>query len=196
MGWLRSDEQADFACPNAISHQLIVRSQEEKRLYEEWKNSPCKEKVLSYISNNYKTWLTTSCDQCDAIDFLKLPSYRGFIIHFMDIEHDCNEVTCLFDYLKERVLELGYKSYVSDEKLVPKSRWMERTERHYLKPLVSLKKNEKIEQRFGNINIELRFRDDEALHLKFTAATFHNCQFKNAEEFDELMNYITKTEVN
>ncbi len=183
--------QPEKGCAQPISHQLIQRSEEDEAEFLKWKETDCKEKILLYISKNYNTWQTTTCEQCDAIDFLKLPSFRGFVIHFMDLKYDCNEVKYLFDYLKEKVLTLGYKVQVSDERVFEKAKWLEKTERHYLKPVVKIKANEKIEQRFGNINIELKFRDDEPMHLKFAAATYHDCQFKNAEEFQELMKYIT-----
>ena len=118
-------------CTLPVSHQLIERSSADKIEFEKWKNSGCKEKILHYISQNYSTWQKTSCEQCDAIDFLKLPSFRGFVIHFMDLKHDCDEVKYLFDYLKEKVLELDYKVQVSDEKIFEKRKWLEKTERHF-----------------------------------------------------------------
>ncbi len=175
-----------------ISHGVLERHPDFNSHFEVWKQTGCHTKILNYISKNYNVWLQTSCEQCDAIDFLKLPSFRGFVIHFMDMDHNCSEVTYLSDYLKDKVLELDYKIQFADKRVFEKPRWLEKIERYYLKPVVSIKENEKIEQRFGNITIELKFRDEEPLHLKFSAATYHDCQFKNADEFKHLMAHITK----
>jgi hypothetical protein len=175
-----------------ISHELIKRSPEYMEGYHKWQNSKCQKDMLSYIVNNYKVWKNTPCEQCDAIDFLKMESFRGFVVHFMDLERDCAEVRHLFDYLKEQIRVLGYRSYVSDVKEFQRARWVEKVERHYLKPPLKASKNGKREQRFGNINIELLFRDGEPLHMKFSACTYQDHQFNEAEDFEELVLAMTK----
>ncbi len=188
--WLQPELLSGQSSCVPVSHRPIVRTEAEGDGLHQWRQSDCRSKALTYISDNFSIWKEKPCNQCDGIDFIKLPSYQGFIIHFMDLDHECGEVSHLFDYLKDRVLALGYKVQVSDERVFEKSKWRERIERHHLKPRVLYKQEEKMEQKFGNINIELRYRDNEPMHLKFAAATYFDCQYKNAEEFGQLMEHI------
>lgn len=176
---------------HSAHHELIERSEEELATYEKWKLSRCKDELLSYISQNFKVWKKTPCEQCDAIDFLTTKSFRGFVVHFMDLDKECNEVVCLFDYLKEKTLSLGYQSYLSDIRYFRKKRWKERIERHYLKPSIQFDEKGRQIQRFGNISIELLFRDEEPFHLKFSACFCKDNRFSIPEKFEDLIEFIT-----
>lgn len=190
-GWLNKEGLPANACSQPISHGLIHRTDEELQGFEKWKHSACRREMLNYIANNYKIWKNTPCEQCDGIDFLKMKTFDGFVVHFMDLDKDCDEVRHLFDYFKERIRSMGYVSYVSDIQEFQRVRWIEKVERHYLKPRLKRQLDEKREQRFGNINIELLFRDNEPLHMKFAACTYQDSQFEDAEDFDELVKVIT-----
>ena len=189
--WLNKEGLPVNSCTQPISHELIHRTDENLKEFEKWKLSPCRHEMLDYIANNYKIWKNTPCEQCDGIDFLKMKSFDGFIVHFMDLDKDCDEVRHLFDYLKQRIQSLGYVSYVSDVKEFEKTRWIEKVERHYLKPPLKREAEKKRKQRFGNINIELLFRDGEPLHMKFAACTYQDSQYEDAEDFGELVKTIT-----
>lgn len=190
--WMKQEGAQGHLCSQPISHQLIKRSPEYLQEYQRWTNSKCQKDMLAYIANNYKIWKNTPCEQCESIDFLKMKSFRGFVVHFMDLDRDCEEVRHLFDYLKNQIRQLGYRSYVSDIKEFQRARWIEKVERHYLKPPLTSNQNGKREQRFGNINIELLFRDEEPLHMKFSACTYQDSQFSEAEDFEELVVAMTK----
>lgn len=188
---LKKEGLQDNSCEQPITHELIHRTDEELQAFEKWKLSKCKQEMLNYISKNYKIWKNTPCEQCDGIDFLTMKSFDGFIVHFMDLERDCDEVRHLFDYLKERIRGLGYVPYVSDVKEFERIRWIEKVERHYLKPSLRNQTAGKRKQRFGNINIELLFRDGEPLHMKFAACTYQDSQFDDPENFEELVRVMT-----
>jgi hypothetical protein len=189
--WLAPNGKPEVpALPLPVRHELIKRSPTELNDYESWKRTNGPQKTLAYISKNYHTWLNTPCEQCQHIDFLCLPSSRGFVLHLMDTEQNGNEVTHLFDFLKEKVIALGYRSYVSDVRFFKRKRWTERNERHYLKPPPSFLQNGQNPQRFGNISIELRFRDNDPLHLKFCASSYQDHRFSSAEDFGTLMGHL------
>ncbi len=189
--WKKEELPHHSPCKEPLSHMLLKRTEGELESYFNWKDTKCHKDLLSYISQNYKVWKETPCEQCDGIDFIKMSSFRGFIVHFMDLDRDCSEVRHLFDYLKERIKMLGYRSYVSDVKEFQKTRWIEKVERHYLKPKLKFDDDGKQQQHFGNINIELLFRDEEPLHLKFSVCTYNDRQFTEARTFDDLLQLIT-----
>jgi len=189
--WLSGQGVESKPCQQPISHEVLERSAKEKLAYANWKDSSHRKKMLAYIGNNFRVWKKTPCEQCDGIDFLKMKSFDGFIVHLMDLDKDSEEVRHLFDYFKERIQALGYMVYTSDRRSFQRMRWVEQVERHYLKPRPNFEEGKKKNQLFGNINIELLFRDDEPLHLKFAACTYQDSQFSEAGDFEELVEAIT-----
>ena len=173
---------------------MIERTVDEQASYERWKNSIISKRLLNWLNEQYVQYLVNPDHLDEAIDFLNTPSSKGFVIHFRQTQYPKAEVTHLFDFLKEKVLELNYRSYVSDSRTYGKNSWVENLQRHYLKPPTNLRKppaaDEKFNQRFGNITIELLSRDDEIYHLKFSATGYRDHLFSEVEDFKGLMQGI------
>ena len=150
--------------------------------------------MLNWLNEQYVQFLVNPDHIDEAIDFLNTTSSKGFVIHFRQTRYPKSEVTHLFDLLKEKVLDLGYRSYVSDSRTYGKNEWVENLQRHYLKPPTNLRKavskDEKFDQRFGNITIELLTRDDQIFHLKFSATGYRDHLFSEVEDFRDLMQGI------
>ncbi len=123
----------------------------------------------------------------EAMDFLHTPSAKGFVIHFYKTNYNRQEVSHLFDFLKDQVKALNYKVQISDTRTYNRENWVETVERHYLKPRPGKDRKEKINQRFGNITIELLLRDDRVYQLKFQATAYRDHQYEEAEKFRDLM---------
>ncbi len=176
---------------NPTIHKLIKRSEKELADYEHWKNTLARRRMMDWLNNEYITYLTTPENIDKSIDFLNTPSSKGFAIHFSRTQYRVEEITHLFDFLKEKVKELSYRSYVSDTKTYPKNNFVETIQRHYLKPSLKLKsQGQKANQGFGNINIELLLRNDKVVNLKFSATSYRDHQFEEADDFNELMRLI------
>ena len=176
---------------NPTIHEVIQRSEEELINYEHWKNSLSSRRLMDWLFNEYVTFLSTPRNIDPAIDFLRTPSSKGFVIHFSKTNYRLGEITHLFDFLKEKVKQLPYRSYVSDTRSYPKNSFVETIHRHYLKPSLKLKiAGEKADQAFGNISIELLLRNDKVVNLKFSATSYRDHLFHEAGDFDDLMNHV------
>ncbi len=115
----------------------------------------------------------------------------GFAIHFHKTNYPIRDITHLFDFLKEQVRNIGYRSYTSNSRSYNRLDWVEQLDRHYLKPpIIFREKGELIDQRFGNITIELIYRNSKAFQLKFSATRYPDRVYKKADSFDELMGVI------
>ena len=172
-------------------HELIERSEEELGNYEQWKNSLAARRLLDWLKNEYFTYLTSPKNIDRSIDFLNTTSKKGFVIHFSNMQYRLEEVTFLFDYLKEKIKELPYRIYLSDTRTYPKNDFVETIHRHYLKPSLKLKAaGQKAGQAFGNITIELLLKNDKIVNLKFSATTYRDHQFEEAGDFNDLMKEI------
>jgi hypothetical protein len=172
-----------------VIHEVIERTEEELEGYKNWKETHSKQRLLDWLKDEYVNFLVNPQSTGDAIDFLNTPSSKGFVLHFYKTRYSNREVIYFFDYLKELILAIDYKSSLSDSRTYNRKDWIEKTDRHYLKPPTNLRNfgKEKFDQRFGNITIELIFRNDKIHLLKFSATTYQDRKYKEAEDFSVLM---------
>lgn len=181
-------QQVETSSPSQPAvHHLIERTPEQRLDYDRWKNSLIKRRLIAWIGEQYTIFRLAPDDIDEAVDFLQSPSSNGFIIHFHTTNYSRTEVTHLFDYLKEQVLQQGYRSQLSDLRTYSRPDWVETVERHYLKPPSQSRDAGKMDQRYGNITIELTLRDDRVYQLKFLANNYQDHLYQDAEEFRELM---------
>ncbi len=175
-----------------VIHEVIKRSEKELADYERWKETVGKRRFLDWLRSEHSNYKKDPHSTDAAIDFLNTPSTKGFVIHFYRMRYNNWEIIHFFDFLKEQVLALDYKSYLSDTRTYNRKDWVERTDRHYLKPPTNIRNPElgNFDQRFGNITIEIVFRNEKIYLLKFSASIYKDRLYKEAEEFDELLKAI------
>lgn len=181
----KESEQSSSTEP--VLHELIERSPEEGVFYEKWVGSMSRRWLLDWVLAEYKIYCNNPGDQTSSIDFLNTPSCKGFVIHFKDMNYKTGNVIHFFDYLKAQVKSTGYKSYMSDVRVYNRAHWVETVQRHYLKPPPSFMTDQLYVQRYGNITIELKLRDEELIHLRFNATRYNDRQYQSAEPFKQLM---------
>lgn len=173
----------------AFIHEVIQRTEAEKSDYEFWKKTFVKRQLVDWLNNQYSRYLMDANDIDEAIDFLNTTSSKGFVLHFKKMGYNKTEIIHFFDFLKERVLTLAYRSYTSDFRSYYKDNQVETTQRHYLKPRINFQSTtgQPSNQLFGNINIELLLRNEEPIQLKFSATSYNDRKFKKADHFEALM---------
>lgn len=171
-------------------HEEIIRGELEVQAYEEWKGSLDRHRLLNNLSDEYATYRIDARQVDKSIDFLDTPSMKGFVLHGRSGKYKRRDMIFLFDYLKEKVLQNSYTSYMSDRRTYKRDKQMETKERHYLKPRVQLDNKEKINQQFGNIRIELLYKDDVLINLQFSATGYSDHLFKDAADFKDLMSLL------
>jgi hypothetical protein len=180
-------ERAEDSSPaHPAIHELIERSAEDQLDYQQWKTTLSKQRLLDWLIDQYAVFLSDG-RQDRAIDFLDTPSSKGFVMHFHETQYSEREITHFFDYLKERVQALNYRSDISDRRVFSRAQWVESQERHYLKPRNKYVENEAINQRFGNITIELEKRDDQVRNLRLRATIYKDALYQEAKTFPSLM---------
>lgn len=172
-------------------HELIQRSEEELVAYNAWKSSYILQQIRNWIRAEYEHFLRTNkVRSTSSVDFLNIPSSQGFIAHFRQTNYSRREATFFFDYLKERVKTLNYRTQISDTRTYSRNHWVETVERHYMKPRLDFKEGEKLDQQFGNITIELEIRDEEVHHLRLRATHYQDRNFSPVQDFSDLMDIL------
>ena len=175
-----------------LVHEVITRSKEEKEDFQQWKDTLVCRRLKDWLSDQYAVYRVDPDYIDEGLDFLNTPSSKGFVIHFFKTRYSRRDVTHFFDYFKEKVRALEYRTQVSDRRSYQKNNHAETVERHYLKPRTGTydQENPKFRQRYGNVMIELTFRNDQPWNLKFRATTYNDSQFHEAKAFSELMQAV------
>lgn len=160
--------------------------------YEEFIDSDKKERILDFIRHQFRLFETDEED-LNMIRILKTNSSNGFILRYPE-QFDVRSFRFLFDYFKDKVTELEYYLYTSDERAYERKNHIETIERHYLKPSLrrfrEAKPGEPIDQIFGNILIELYFIDDNPAYIKLLANNYNDHKYQKARNFDELISHL------
>ena len=172
----------------------INRSDDEQDAFSLWKRTHAPQKMLDFVNTEYANHLIEPEKMDDSFGVLDSASTNGFIIHFSELRHNQKDIQHFFDYLKEIVLRIGYKHYMSDTRTYNRKLWVEKVERHYLKPPIQFDTTEtskkRLIQRYGNILIELLFRNDQLANLKFRATNYNDHNFTEANHFSDLIREI------
>lgn len=171
---------------NAAVHELIVRDEAFLTSYEQWKRTHNSRRLLDWLVEQYAT--SKAGEPTDSgLGFLDLTSSKGFVIYFSRLNYTPEEIGYFFDFLKERVLTLNYRSDISDRRVFSRKDWVETQERHYLKPRNDFKVGELIDQGFGNITIEHELRNDVPHNLRLRATFYSDALYKAPASFGALM---------
>lgn len=186
--WFRKAEKSSPS--NPALHEVIKRSDEHRQKLQAWKHSLAQRRLTDWLWQQYAIWQTLPDDLDPAVDFLDTPSSKGFAIHFFQAEFPKEEAVLLFDYLKDKVLELPYRLTLADRRVYAVKSHMETVERYYLKPRQQRTEEQRIDQGFGNVTIELVFRDDIPHQLRFQATSYNDRLYAPAAEFKSLFQML------
>lgn len=180
-------------------HEMIERDAEELEQYERWKQTLARRRLFDWLTDQYVVFQANRPTD-EAISFLDTPSSKGFVIHFAQTHYSRAEIGHFFHYLKERILELNYRTQISDRRVFSRENWVETQERHYLKPRTRHQRKAGpperggMDQKFGNITVELELRDDQPWNLRLRATTYQDALYNTPESFRALMMAIAGTQ--
>lgn len=173
----------------AFIHEVLKRSDEEIHQYEAWKTT---ENANSLIADVERGYFMKKQGIVSAIDVHLLDSQysNGFAVSFND-QFSPDSFTFVFDFLKERGLEQGYKLSQGDRRILDKDTYEETIEKWYLKPLAE-DLNGVANQKFGNILIEKTEIDRKPSYLKLMANVYQDRLYSEAKPFSELIEQLFK----
>jgi hypothetical protein len=185
------EQAVDNSSPaQPVIHELLQRSEEEAADYLTWKSSFILRQLLEWLNQQYAVYNKHPQQVDKSIGFLNTPSSKGFLIYFHQTNYTRREATHLFDYFKERVKVLNYRTQLSDTRTFNRRDWVETIEKHYLKPRLQFVEGEKQDQQFGNIMIELELRNDQVHNLRLRATSYRDHNYQEAKDFAGLMKHL------
>ncbi len=183
-GWFRKAETSTPS--NPAVHEVIERDETYRAEFEEWKHSLACRRLRDWLWHQYALWVSLPDEVEKTIDFLDTPSSKGFAVHYTNEQVPTRQCRFFLDFLREKVLELPYRQTLADRRVYMVKNDVETLERYYLKPRQNRTSNKLINQRFGNITIELVLRNDRPHQLRFRATAYNDRLYAEAGAFKEL----------
>ena len=172
-----------------VANTLLERDEAYNALYNDWKLKDVS-RVLEKLKVVYESgFFGSSNPDCEVI---RTSSYSSLWLRSV---HEFDTLTCRFlmDYLRERILDLGYTSYTSDRRIsVSDGGERQVVERHYLKPDIfeAVMDGRQTDRRFGNITLELFLQNDTADYFRLMQTYYHEREGNREKGLDELMQML------
>jgi hypothetical protein len=170
-----------------LVHENIKRNQAEILAYTHWKEAGEGKRRLEQLVN---AWTFTRMQlRSEWLVHLHASPYSNGLALDYTGELSKEEFRCLFDYLKECVLELNYRPNGSDRRIIQQANYLETREMHYLKPYPGT--NPQIaNQRYGNILIQHVSYDEKPQFIKLMANVYQDRLFTEAGNFEDFMHAL------
>lgn len=172
----------------AYLHEVLERSEKELSTYEDWFNSESRSELIREVERGYylkKQGIVSSID----VHLLESKYANGFAISYTELIGKEN-FRNIFDYLKDKVQENGYKIAQADRRILVKESHEETIEKWYLKPISEELESKVVNQRFGNVLIEKIDVDRKPSYVKFMANVYQDRQYTEAEPFQNLLDKV------
>jgi hypothetical protein len=177
------DIPAGNAHPSVPLHQeMLSRTAAESAAYIEWLDS----NEYAYLLRTLEAAFMDGTLDEPHFSITDTGMSAGFKILWHSERFDENDMWMLADAFKDRVLELGYSLYMSDERHFARKDYAEVIQRHYLKPTLIMQDG-KVDQRYGNIIIEYRLIDNAPYDLKFSVQYYHDHKYTYPLPYKQLL---------
>ena len=167
-------------------HEVLVRSSTFLQSYNSWEKSDSILNILREISRSWH-FKKNHIKSVIEIELYVSPYSNGFTI-FSDFDPEKIPLAFLMEYVKEKLLANKYRQVHNDRKIEETENFVLMLERYYLKP--NLVEGTQIDQLFGNVLIELKYQDHEAVWLKIMANVYSGRKYKDPLKFEELISLL------
>jgi len=169
---------------NPVRQEMLVRNVRYKSDYHLWLEQ---HKQVELLKTIYISFVLRKLNIAGDIPLHAYQQHESsnLIVHYIE-PIGKNSFNYLFDYLKDRTVKLGYMLYLSDRQIIERNGFIEKVERHLLRPQQSpyyLSENK--EQLYGNIALSLIFINDKPLYLKIESSYALEKAYNQAFSFDD-----------
>ncbi|WKV13310.1 hypothetical protein [Marivirga harenae] len=173
-----------------LSNEVLKRSQNEFNSYEDWHSSDVSNEILDKIFRAYHLKKTDIKDPI-PIALFQSEKANGFAIANCSSLLD-SDYKMLLEHFKKQVLSLGYRQSGSNRKVTAEQDRVLTKEMYYLKPPIQMEPP--IDQRFGNISLELILHDEKPHFLKIMASVYSDRLYSEPENFSDLVEKLFSKE--
>jgi hypothetical protein len=169
-----------------LTNEVLKRSQHDFDSYEDWYASEVSGKILDQIFRAYHLKKTDIKDPI-PIALLQSDKANGFAIANCSSLLD-SDYKMLLEHFKKQILAIGYRQSGSNRKVTAEDDRVTTKEFYYLKPPIQMEPP--IDQRYGNISLELILHDEKPHYLKLMASIYSDRLYSDPESFSDLVEIL------
>ncbi|MBR9999743.1 MAG: hypothetical protein KFF73_12280 [Cyclobacteriaceae bacterium] len=166
-----------------IIHEVLKRSVPFSRSYDLWKSSSQAAEELQAVSESYDNRLSDIKPSID-IEVYFSPYANGIVIYPERGEFPLS-IEFIMEYIREKLELTDYRLVHADRKMTERGKMVTALEKYYLKPPLSA--DIPIDQKFGNVILELSYENDLPLKFKMMANIYSDRLYHEAHAFDDLI---------
>jgi hypothetical protein len=172
-----------------VKHEMLIRPQSFRLQYQKWVKQGRQSELLKNLYTSFTLGKLGIAGEV-PLHYFQDEQRKHLVIHY--IENMGRELfPFLHDYFKDRILKLGYQVFLSDRKVVERLGYIEKTEQHVLKPIVSsYPSGSRQEQIYGVVVLQIRYIDERPLYLELITEEIIDRNYASAFTFDELMEIL------
>jgi hypothetical protein len=167
-------------------HEVLKRSQSFSTAYDQWKSSGKCSTERNAILRSYHYKISRLNAPLD-IEVYHSPYANGLVIY---PQKDKEPVAFEFmmEYIRETLEKKGYRLVHADRKMMEKGRKVTSLEKYYLKPPLSAETP--IDQKFGNVILELSFLNHSPIKFKMMANIYSDRLYTEPNPFEDLISLL------
>ncbi len=169
--------------------EKLIRAENYNKAYFRWINERAYKPLLDRVYQAYQ--LKLQKQETDLkFHILTTPYANGFALTFNPTIGQ-QAFSFFFDFLKDQVINAGYRLNNSGRKIYDKPNYVETIEKYYLKPpLKSMDDDSLFDQLFGNISIEYILIDEKPSYIKLVASIYSDRLYTKALPFEDLVQIL------
>jgi hypothetical protein len=170
--------------------QPLARTPAQQRRHEQWVTEQV---YLNWMGPYFKAYhfrKTGVCGRGLRVQLLEECGRQGALF-FFDPSIGAGNFRHLFDFIRDRVLALGYNLSTSDQRKLRHERYTETIDKHFLKPLPKdCIQSGRCNQKFGTVTVDMVSVNGQPGFIRFSANPYHDSIFTPPHTFDELMDVV------
>ncbi|MBI1184600.1 hypothetical protein GC194_10030 [bacterium] len=174
----------------------LKRSNNDRMNYALWLESEARVNVLRFVEEQYDQSRNGN-ENVALFRVINSGGTNGFMLRYLP-ETEALDFQHLFDYFRNKVVELQYVTYTSDVRTFDKAQQVESIERHYLKPswrklnTKEVNTDGRMNQLYGNVTIELLRHDQTPQYIKFMCQHYVDSKFMEPLDFNHLIHHLCR----
>ncbi|SHJ49328.1 hypothetical protein SAMN02745146_3240 [Hymenobacter daecheongensis DSM 21074] len=174
----------------AAQWQPLARTPAQVRAHDQW---VAQQVYLNWMGPYFKAYhfrKTGVCGQGLRVQLLEECGRQGALF-FFDPSIGPGNFRHLFDFIRDRVLALGYNLSTSDQRTLRHERYIETIDKHFLKPQPKdCTQSGRCNQQFGTVTVDMVSVNGQPGFIRFSANPYHDAIFTPAHSFDALMERV------
>lgn len=179
---------AELAANQPLLQEPLRRTRNERIDYRLWKRARGY-RALSQLFRG-ACWLKKVGIRCSVnVHLFDSQAACAFSISCSDFI-DNKSFQHYFDYLRERILTVGYRPHRSEREMLDRVLYVETVERHSFRLPDMVNDQGKMIQLYGHVYLELIRVNDRPSYLRLMVTKVADSRFAPARPFEELMNRV------